>query len=110
MPRVASSGVVLPYAVVVPYSTRPSAGSLVVQLTVAAEALTPVLSGGDDAVSYPDLATRLQRSPGAVRVAVHRVRQRYGEAVRMKVAELVQRPEDVEGELRHLFAALGGGP
>ena len=74
------------------------------------EALKPVISGGDDDVSYPDLATRLQMSPGAVRVAVHRLRQRYGEAVRMKVAELVQRPEDVEGELRHLFAALGGGP
>jgi RNA polymerase sigma-70 factor (ECF subfamily) len=74
------------------------------------DALRPLISGGDDDVSYRELAAQLQLSPGAVRVAVHRLRQRYGEAVRMKVAELVQRPEDVEGELRHLFATLGGGP
>jgi len=69
--------------------------------------LQPFISGGDDDVSYSDLAARLQTSEGAVRVAVHRLRQRYGESVRAEIAKIVQRPEDVEEELRHLFAALG---
>jgi len=57
-------------------------------------------------VSYGELAHRLQMSEGAVRVAAHRLRQRYGEAVRAEIAKLVQRPEEVEEELHHLFAAL----
>jgi RNA polymerase sigma-70 factor (ECF subfamily) len=68
--------------------------------------LKPLLSGEDDTISYPELADRLQMSEGAVRVALHRVRQRYGEAVREEIAKIVQRSEDIEEELRHLFAVL----
>jgi RNA polymerase sigma factor (sigma-70 family) len=68
--------------------------------------LKPFISGEDNEVSYGALAGRLQMSEGAVRVAAHRLRQRYGEAVRMEIAGLVQRPEEIEHELRHLFAAL----
>jgi RNA polymerase sigma-70 factor (ECF subfamily) len=68
------------------------------------EELKPFISGEDE--SYPELAARLQMSEGAVRVAVHRLRQRYGESVRGEIAKIVQRPEDIEEELRHLFAAL----
>jgi len=70
------------------------------------EELKPFVAGDDDDVSYPALAARLQMSEGAVRVAAHRLRQRYGESVRGELGKIVQRPEDIEAELRHLLAAL----
>lgn len=70
--------------------------------------LKPFISGDDDAVAYPELAVRLEMSEGALRVAAHRLRQRYGESVRTEIAKLVQRPEDIEEELRHLLASLSG--
>jgi RNA polymerase sigma-70 factor (ECF subfamily) len=70
------------------------------------EVLRPFISGDDDDISYGDLAQRLVMSEGAVRVAVHRLRQRYAESVRAEVGRIVQRPEEVEEELGHLFAAL----
>jgi len=68
--------------------------------------LRPFISGDDDDVTYPDVAARLQSSEGAARVAVHRLRQRYGESVRGEIAKIVQRPEEIEEELRHLLTAL----
>ena len=43
---------------------------------------------------------------GAVKVAVHRLRQRYGDKLREIISETVSRPDDVEEELRHLMAVL----
>jgi RNA polymerase sigma-70 factor (ECF subfamily) len=71
------------------------------------EQLKPWISGNDEDTSYADLGHSLQMSEGAVRVAVHRLRQRYGEAVRTEIGRIVQRPEEIHEELRHLFAALG---
>jgi RNA polymerase sigma-70 factor (ECF subfamily) len=71
------------------------------------EHLRPFLSAEEADVSYPNLAAGLDMREGAVRVAVHRLRQRYGESVRHEIAKIVQRPEDIEEELRHLFDALG---
>ena len=68
--------------------------------------LRPFISGEDDEVEYHGLAARLTMSEGALRVAVHRLRQRYGESVRAELAKIVQAPEEIEEELRHLFAAL----
>ena len=50
-------------------------------------------------------------SDGARRVAVHRLRKRFGEALRAVVAETLPEGADVEAELRELGAVLrGGGP
>jgi RNA polymerase sigma-70 factor (ECF subfamily) len=68
--------------------------------------LKPFISGDDQDVSYGDLAAKLNVSEGAVRVAVHRLRQRYGECVRAEIAKIVQRPEEIDEELGHLMAAL----
>lgn len=57
-------------------------------------------------VPYTDLGARLGLSEGAVKVAVHRLRQRYREVLRAEIAHTVARPSDVEEEIRHLFAAL----
>ena len=70
------------------------------------DALRPFISGDDEDVAYPDVAARVQLSEGAVRVAVHRLRQRYGESVRAEIARIVQRPEEIDEELRHLLRAL----
>ena len=43
---------------------------------------------------------------GAVRVAVHRLRQRYGELLRREVAHTLASEQDVDEELRYLFQVL----
>jgi RNA polymerase sigma factor (sigma-70 family) len=54
---------------------------------------------------YADMAARLQRTEGAIKVAVHRLRHRYRELMRARIAETVGEA-DVEDELRHLVAVL----
>jgi RNA polymerase sigma-70 factor (ECF subfamily) len=46
-------------------------------------------------------------SEGALMTAVHRLRRRYGELLRAEIAQTVSSPDEIEAELRHLFAALG---
>jgi DNA-directed RNA polymerase specialized sigma24 family protein len=55
---------------------------------------------------YTVVAAGTNTTPGAVSVAVHRLRQRYGQRVRAEVANTVAHPTDVEEEVRHLFAVL----
>jgi RNA polymerase sigma-70 factor (ECF subfamily) len=44
----------------------------------------------------------------AARVAVHRLRARFGEILREQIADTLADPADVDAELRHLLAILGG--
>ena len=66
------------------------------------------LTGDRSEVPYGELAGRLGMTEGAVKVAVHRLRQRYREVLRSEVAQTVAGPEEVEEELRALLAALSG--
>ena len=70
--------------------------------------LKPTLEGGRSGAPYRDLGGRLGLSEGAVKVAAHRLRLRYRELLRAEIANTVSGPEEVEEELRQLFAALGG--
>jgi RNA polymerase sigma-70 factor (ECF subfamily) len=70
--------------------------------------LKDTLSGGRSEIPYRDLGARLGMSEGAVKVAAHRLRQRYRELLREEIANTVSGPEQVEEELRQLFAALSG--
>jgi RNA polymerase sigma-70 factor (ECF subfamily) len=72
------------------------------------EVLKVYLAGDEEPVPYTDSATRLGLTVPAVKSAIYKLRQRYGEAVRAEIAETVSRPEDVEVELSHLLDALGG--
>jgi RNA polymerase sigma-70 factor (ECF subfamily) len=72
------------------------------------ETLRFALAGSRGDVPYRDLASRLGMSEGAVKVAVHRLRQRYREILRETVADTVAAGSDVERELRDLFSALAG--
>jgi RNA polymerase sigma-70 factor (ECF subfamily) len=56
--------------------------------------------------SYRDLAATLNTSEGAIKVAAHRLRRRYRELLREQIAETVEQEEDVDDEIRDLFAAL----
>jgi RNA polymerase sigma-70 factor (ECF subfamily) len=53
-----------------------------------------------------EIAVELGISEGAVKQAVHRMRQRYRELLREQIAHTVAAAGDVEDELRHLIAAL----
>jgi RNA polymerase sigma-70 factor (ECF subfamily) len=68
------------------------------------EAIKGTLTG--DAPPYAEIATTLQTSEGAVKVAVHRLRERYRETIRAEIAETVGSESEVEEELRHLLAVL----
>jgi RNA polymerase sigma factor (sigma-70 family) len=62
---------------------------------------------GEASVSYSDLGSALGMSEGAVKVAAHRLRQRYRELLRRAVAQTVADPAEVDDEIRRLFEALG---
>ncbi len=68
------------------------------------EALKGSLVG--EAPARSDIAARLGMTEGAVKVAVHRLRQRYRELLRAGIAETVSDPSDIDGEMRYLLAAL----
>jgi RNA polymerase sigma-70 factor (ECF subfamily) len=70
------------------------------------EVLSPVLTDGPRVVAYATLADRLGTTEGAVRVAVHRLRRRYGERLRAEILATVHDPAEVDDEIHDLFAAL----
>jgi RNA polymerase sigma-70 factor (ECF subfamily) len=73
------------------------------------EQLKPTLTEVSRSVRYVEIAARLGTNEGAVKVAVHRLRQRYREVLRAEIADTVASPGEVEDEIRNLFAALAGG-
>ncbi len=71
-----------------------------------ARALLPYLTESTDLLSYRAVAADLGLSEGAVKVAVHRLRQRYGAILRAEVAETVAGDQEVDAELRELLRAI----
>ena len=72
------------------------------------EALRPYLLGEGER-SYRETGEALGLSETAVKVAVHRLRTLFREALRREVAETLADPADVDAEIRHLATALRGG-
>jgi RNA polymerase sigma-70 factor (ECF subfamily) len=70
------------------------------------EELRVILTDGPRSVPYATIAGRLGTSEGAVAVAVHRLRRRYGELLRAEIEATVDDPAEVDDEVRALFAAL----
>jgi RNA polymerase sigma factor (sigma-70 family) len=60
-------------------------------------------------VSYHDLATILGIKESAVKKQLHNLRRRYRWLICEEVAQTVEDPGDVEGEIRHLCATLAAG-
>ena len=71
------------------------------------ELLRPYLTSGGNQAPYRETAAALGVSEGAVKVAVHRLRKRFGQCLRDEIAETVAGPADIEDELRHLLTVLG---
>lgn len=68
------------------------------------EALKGSLTGEE--AERSQTAARLGMAEGALKTAVHRLRQRYRRFLRAEIAETVSDPEDIEMEMRHLITAL----
>ncbi len=72
------------------------------------EALEDFLWGPDGSVSYAALAQDLATTEGALRVAVHRLREHYRDRLRAEVAQTVSGPSEVDVELRYLIGVISG--
>jgi len=68
--------------------------------------LKAYLTAGKNAVAYHQAAAELKMTEGAVKVAVHRLRRRYRELLRNEIAQTVATEDQIDEEIRHLFAAL----
>ncbi len=77
----------------------------------AFEIFRPLLSDALDesSDSYATISARLAMTPGAARVAVHRMRKRYRDILFSQIAETLDDPSPVavRQEIQALFAALG---
>jgi RNA polymerase sigma factor (sigma-70 family) len=71
------------------------------------ECLCNCITKDESALPYAEIANRLHLTEAAVKMAVHRLRGRYREILQHEIAQTVSTPEEIEGEIRHLFAAFG---
>jgi RNA polymerase sigma-70 factor (ECF subfamily) len=71
------------------------------------EQLQGCLTGDSELLPYDELGARLGMSEGAVKVAVHRLRQRYRGVLRDEISQTVADPAEIDDEIRQLFSALG---
>jgi RNA polymerase sigma factor (sigma-70 family) len=74
----------------------------------AYQMLLPHLAPQRPAESLMELAYSLGTTEGTARVAVHRFRRRFASTLRAEVASTVAHLDEVESELRFLFAVLRG--
>lgn len=72
------------------------------------ERLKSCLMIGSGEVPYAVAAAELGMTEGAVRVTVHRLRQRYRELLREEIAQTLADPALAGEEMQALFAALAG--
>jgi RNA polymerase sigma-70 factor (ECF subfamily) len=71
------------------------------------EQLQGFLPGGQESASRAELATKRGVSVGAIDVAIHRLRQRFGALLREQVAQTVSSDNEVEEEIQYLITVLG---
>ena len=70
--------------------------------------LKPHVWSETGATPYSELATRLNMTTVAIKVTVHRLRQRYRDLLRAEIAQTVASPEDIDDEIRHLIEVMSG--
>jgi len=70
------------------------------------EHLRPCLTGAEPLIPYAELARSLGCSESGVKMAVHRLRRRYGELLRQEISRTVAGSGDVDEEIRALLAAV----
>lgn len=72
------------------------------------DALNSYLLGGEETDSYAQTAARLGLTEAAVKSAIYKIRQRFGQLLRAEIARTVGSAGEVDDELRHLIASLRG--
>jgi len=70
------------------------------------EKLKTCLTGEGPETPYARLANDLQLSEAALKMAVRRLRKRFGKALREEVAGTISRSEELDQEVRHLLTVL----
>jgi RNA polymerase sigma factor (sigma-70 family) len=70
------------------------------------EKLKTTLTEGRGNLAYSALAASLNLSEAAVKMAVHRLRQRYRECLRAEIAQTVATPDEIEDELRYVMGVF----
>lgn len=73
------------------------------------EVLRLWLMGEPEGLTQADAADQLGMTKTAVKVAIHRLRQKFGEAIRREIADTVDTRDEIAGELRYLIEALRAG-
>lgn len=61
----------------------------------------------ETAVPYAAIAQDLGMSVSALKTAVSRLRERYGQFVRQEVGQTVSSPAEIDSEIRHLLSVIG---
>jgi RNA polymerase sigma-70 factor (ECF subfamily) len=67
------------------------------------------LPGCRSKASRADLALKHKLTPGAIDVAIHRLRRRFGVLLHQRLAQTVSAEDEVETELCYLISILGSG-
>jgi RNA polymerase sigma factor (sigma-70 family) len=71
------------------------------------EHLQKCLTQDEGSLPYTAIASRLNSTEAAVKMAMSRLRARYREVLRAQIAQTVTSETEVEDEVRHLFSAFG---
>lgn len=67
------------------------------------EILSPYLTADMSRLPYREVAKELDTSEGATKVAIHRLRKRYRDAIRDQVLQTLSNPDDLDEELQYLL-------
>ena len=70
------------------------------------EVLQPHLAPREGTATYSHIASDLAMSEAAVKMAIVRLRRRFGQLLRAQVARTVLDPAELDEELRYLFSVL----
>jgi RNA polymerase sigma factor (sigma-70 family) len=64
-------------------------------------------TGEDREETYAQLASQQGQSVSAIKTAAQRMRRRFGELLRLQIAQTVGSPAEIDEEISHLMAVLG---
>lgn len=70
------------------------------------EELKSFLPGEQSGRSRTEAAVRLNRNENAVNVAIHRLRQEFGQLLRAEIKRTVADPKEIDEEIRYLISVL----
>lgn len=73
------------------------------------ECLKVFVWGEKSGLPYAEMAAQLGMTEGAVKLAVHRLRQRFGELLRAEVAQTVSTSTEINEEVRYLVSVIRDG-